>query len=153
MLSMKAGKGVADSAEDRTMDAADLAIEGAGVTLLAVLVGSVFALVANRRRIVIGACLGLGLAALALPFAAYLAARITNHHATDADLTPPAYIVVTALVCAGLALAGGLGGLIAEARHPSSANPPPDRLPGDDDYTDDPARWLPWRKADDEATS
>lgn len=128
------------------MDTADLAIEGAGITLLAVLVGSVFALAANRRRIIIGACVGLGLAALALPFVAYLAARLTNHHATDMDLTPPAYIVATALVCAGLTLAGGLAGLIAETRRRLPANAVPTRLPPDEDYVDDPTHWLPWRQ-------
>lgn len=131
------------------MDIAELAIEGAGFALILSLLTGAFAIAYARRRLVLGVCLGLGLALLALPFAAYLVARLTNHHATDLDLTPPAYIVATALLCGGLALLGVLGGAIAEVRsHPRSAPlAPPAAKPGpEQDGNDDPTQWIPWMR-------
>jgi hypothetical protein len=130
------------------MDWADVSIEGAGVALVAVLVGSAFALVANRRRIVLGACLGLGLGLLVLPFVAILVARLTNNNPDITTPTPPPYLVATALACGGLALLGALGGILSEARRRSP--PVPLREPSDEDYIDDPARWLPWRPRQDD---
>lgn len=129
------------------MDWADVSIEGAGLALVAVLVGSVFALAANRRRIVLGACLGLGLGLLVLPFVAYLVARLTNNNPDITTPTPPAYVVATALACGGLALLGALGGMLSETRRRSP--PAPLREPADEDYIDDPSQWLPWRTQQD----
>jgi hypothetical protein len=132
------------------MDVADVTIEGAGFALLAVLVGSVFALAANRRRIVLGACLGLGAGLLVLPFVAFLVARLTNNNPNVTTPAPPPYIVATALACGGLALLGALGGLLSEARR--RAPPAPFHHPTDEEYIDDPARWLPWRTKQDDPT-
>jgi hypothetical protein len=136
------------------MDMADLVIEGAGVVLLAVIVGGAFAIAAQRQRIVLGMCIGLALGLLALPFIAYLAARLTNHLATNADMTPPMYIIVTALACGGLALIGTVGGLIADARRRSLPAPSPrPTLSPDDAYIDDPSQWIPWMRRDEPPTS
>jgi hypothetical protein len=129
------------------MDFADLAIEGAGFAVIIALMAGAFAIAYERRRLVLGVCLGLGVALLALPFIAYLVARLTNHHATDMDLTPPLYIVVTALVCGGLALLGVLGGALAEARRrPQPLPAAPVATDPDQDYRDEPTQWLPWHK-------
>jgi|GEM_PF-3519046 len=131
------------------MDPADITIEGAGFAIVAALIAGTFAAVRDRRRIVLGTAIGLTLATIAIPFVAYFVARITNHQATDADLTPPTFIVVTALVCAGLTLAGLLGGVIAEYRR--NLRGPYEDLdqrphPADDsDMIDNPALWLPWK--------
>jgi len=129
------------------MNLADLLIESAGLVLLAMILAVVFALAGERRRIVVGAAVGMTLAALTLPFVAYLAALVTHHQATDMDLTPPAYIVATALSSAGFTLLGVIGGVIAETRyrrrHPHG-EPPRPRTTGDEDMIDDPAVWLPW---------
>ncbi len=129
------------------MNLADLLIEGAGLLLLALILAVVFALAGERRRIVFGAAAGMALAALTLPFVAYIAALITHHQATDMDLMPPAYIVATAISSAGLTLLGVIGGVIAETRyrrrHPYGESPRP-RPAGDEDLLDDPAVWLPW---------
>jgi predicted PurR-regulated permease PerM len=130
------------------MDYADILIEGAGFALIAALVAGAFAAAYARYRLLIGICVGLVLAVAALPFVAYLVARLTNHQATAMDLTPPAYIVVTALVCGGLALVGLAGGTLAEARR-RGASPKP-RQDSDENYIDDPTTFVPWlRKAED----
>src|SRR5579875_1613153 len=142
--------GAAISMEGRAMDMADFAIEGAGVALLAVVVGGAFAIAAERRRVVLGACLGLGIGLLLLPFIAYLVARLTHHLATQADLTPPLYIIITALACAGLGLLGTLIGLLAEARRRRNPSFAPRRaMPSDADYIDDPSVWIPWMRPKD----
>lgn len=133
------------------MDLAELTIEGAGLALIGVIVAGVLAAVSEKKRLVFGICLGLALAMLVLPFVAYLVARLTNHHATDVDLAPPTYIIVTALTCTVLATLGAVFGGIAELRHQS----PQGRLDtlrkqrqhdADAPYHDDPQQWLPWGK-------
>jgi len=124
------------------------------VALLAVIVGGAFAIAAQRQRIVLGMCIGLTLGLLALPFIAYLAARLTNHLATNADMTPPTYIIVTALACASLSLIGTVGGLIADARRRSHPFPSPrPTTPPDDAYIDDPSQWIPWMRREDPPTT
>jgi peptidoglycan/LPS O-acetylase OafA/YrhL len=136
------------------MDTSDLLIEGAGFVLLAALVAGAFAAAYERRRLLMGLGLGLGVAVLALPFIAYLVARLTNHQATQVDLTPPAYVVVTALACAGLALAGLAGGALAEVQRRRRGIPTPPRSDPDENYIDDPTTFVPWlRKAKDAAKS
>jgi predicted PurR-regulated permease PerM len=136
------------------MDVSDLLIEGAGFALLAALVAGAFATAYERRRLLVGLVIGLGLALLVLPFVAYLVARLTNHQATQVDLTPPAYIVVTALACAGLALAGLAGGAVAEVRRRRQGIPNTPRGDPDENYIDDPTTFVPWlRKAKDAAGS
>lgn len=130
------------------MDSADLAIEIAGMLLIAVMMAGVFAAVGERKRLVMGIAIGMLLALIALPFVSYLVARITNHHATDIDLTPPAYIVVTAITCAALAIGGAIGGLIAEARRGSRPAMPPEQHRRVDDGPDQVADWLPWGSRD-----
>ncbi|MBA3824750.1 MAG: hypothetical protein H0X24_12750 [Ktedonobacterales bacterium] len=133
------------------MDFSDAMIEGAGFALIAALVVGAFAAAYARHRLLVGICVGLVLAVLALPFVAYLVARITNHQATAMDLTPPAYILVTALTCAGLALAGLAGGAVAETRRRAGPAPKPRQDP-DENYIDDPTNFVPWlRKAKDVA--
>ena len=124
---------------------ADLAIEGAGFAIIIALMTGAFAIAYARWRLVLGICMGMGLALLALPFASYVVARMTNHLATDMDLTPPAYIIATALLCGGCSLLGVFGGALAEWRrrdtppHISLAKPGPEQ-----DGNDDPALWIPW---------
>lgn len=133
------------------MDLAELTIEGAGLALIGVIMAGVLAAVSEKKRLVGGICLGLALGLLVLPFVAYVVARLTNHQATDVDLAPPVYIVVTALTCTGLAVLGAVFGGIAELRHSG----PQDRLEtlrlqrqrdADAQYRDDPQQWLPWGK-------
>jgi hypothetical protein len=128
------------------VDFAEIAIEGSGVTLLLTLVIGVFAIVGERRRLITGVSVGLLLALIMLPFIAYGVARATNHQADTIDMTPPAYIVVTALTCAGFALVGMIIGAIAEAHHGNR----PYRIPlppaDDRDMIDDVRAWLPWKK-------
>ncbi len=134
------------------MDVSDVLIEGAGFALIVALVTGAFAAAYQRRRLLVGIGIGLGVAVLLLPFIAYLVARGTNHQATNVDLTPPTYVVATALVCAGLALVGLAFGALAEARRRHSGLP--EKLPGDPDenYIDDPTNFVPWlRKAKDAA--
>jgi predicted PurR-regulated permease PerM len=136
------------------MDVSDILIEGAGFVLLAALVAGAFAIAYERRRLLVGIGIGLVLALVLLPFVAYLVARLTNHQATDVDLTPPAYISVTALVCAGLSLLGLAGGVIAEERRRRSGIPPKLLTDPDENYIDDPTDYVPWlRKAKDAAKS
>lgn len=126
------------------MDYADLVIEGAGLALVGTIVAGLLAIAGQRRRLLMGITLGMGLALLTLPFVAYAAAWLTHHRATDVDLTPPAYIVATALVCAGISVAGALAGGLAELRRPA-ATPAHPRKPGpEDDGVDDPHAWFPW---------
>jgi hypothetical protein len=127
------------------MDPGEIAIEGAGIALVATLMIGAYATVANRRRLIFGICLGLLLAAFALPFVAYVVARITNHQASHVDLTAPAYVVVTALVCSGFAVLGMIGGALAEWRRRSASHRTPERAR---DLPDDPAQWLPWAERD-----
>lgn len=133
------------------MDLAELTIEGAGLALLGVIMAGVLAAVGEKKRLVLGICLGLALGLVVLPFVAYGVARLTNHQASDVDLAPPTYIVVTALTCTSLAALGALFGGIAELRHAG----PRDRLAalrqqrqqdGDAQYRDNPQEWLPWGK-------
>ena len=127
------------------MDPAELAVEGAGLAILGAVITGFVAVLYERRRLMLGVVIGMALALAVLPFVAYLAALITNHHATDVDLHPPVYLVATALTCAGLSILGLTWGAIAEARHqrrsPTTAAP---RTQPDDDYHDDPREWLPW---------
>ena len=133
------------------MDWGDVTIEGAGLAILGTLVAGIIAALGSRRHIVAGTALGMTLALLTLPVVAYLVARLTNHQATAVDLTPPTYIVVTALSCAAFTFAGLIGGIIAERRylrrHGSLGN---DYQDSDDNYIDDPSRWLPWRTTKDD---
>jgi hypothetical protein len=132
------------------MDYGELALEGAGLALIAALMAGVFAAVGERRRLVFGICAGLALGLLLLPFIAYLVARITNHHADAVDLAPPAYIIVTALSCAMLAIIGGIWGAIAEMRHARRGRLETLRRQRDPDaaYRDDVREWLPWGQRD-----
>ncbi len=124
------------------MDYSELLIEGAGVALVGTLVTGVIAVLYERRRLVFGIVIGLTLALAVLPFVAYVVALVTHHLATNVDLTPPAYIVATAIACAALALLGLAGGAIAETRHHATHPTPKAR---DAAYHDNPTEWLPWR--------
>ncbi len=122
-------------------------IEGAGLALVGVLTTGILAILANRQRLIAGIALGMALALLVLPFVAYVVAALTHHLATDADLTPPTFIVVTSIVCAVFSLLGLLGGLLAEHRASRRPLPLPPTTPPDlpeYDGIDDPKRWLPW---------
>ena len=124
---------------------ADWAIEGAGFAIIIALMTGAFAIAYARWRLVLGICLGMGFALLALPFTSYVAARLTNHLATDMDLTPPAYIIATALLCGGCSLLGVVGGALAEMRRrgvtPRTATV---KRGPEHDGNDDPAQWIPW---------
>ena len=128
------------------MDVADVLIEGAGFALLATILTGVYAALQAKRRLMLGIAGGLLVALLLLPFVAYVVAWLTHHLATDADLTPPTYIVATALACAAIGLAGTVIGGIAELRHPIADMPVHERptFP-DEDGQDDPSQWLPWK--------
>ena len=131
------------------MDVATGSIAIAGMVLLTTLVFAVEAVIKERRRVVLGSAVGLALAALFLPFVAYFVAAATHHQATDMDLSPPTYIVVTAITCAALSLAGVICGMIAQARlHRRSEPSRPHPRPSADDGVDDVATWLPWRQRD-----
>lgn len=127
------------------MDWGDVTIEGAGLAIVGTLVAGIIAALCSRRHIVAGTALGMALALFTLPFVAYLVARLTNHQATDTDLTPPTYIVVTALACAAFTLLGLVGGIIAERRYLRIHGSLDDAYhDADENYIDDPSLWLPW---------
>ena len=124
---------------------ADWAIEGAGFAIIIALMTGAFAIAYARWRLVLGICIGMGLALLALPFASYVTARLTNHLATDMDLTPPAYIIATAVLCGGCSLLGVVGGALAEMRRRDNPSRGSLAKPGpEQDGNDDPAQWIPW---------
>lgn len=128
------------------MSVSDFTIEAAGLLLVGLIVAGVYGAFGQYRRLVTGVALGMTVAAATLPFVAYIVARITNHQATDADVTAPAYIIATAISCTGFTLLGTLGGLLSEIRHRHTPKTDLERHPAnDEDMHDDVTKWLPWK--------